>query len=150
MYLFKQVIIQHYIYPPIIIYHSHTFHYFALTLIYSPFLPCTHHSKLSLSPALPCQGEENARKERMNQRIMKQYEDAIKKHKAGKPVDYEDLPTPPGKYRYQGGGYCAVLDLLSISISLMSPLHMFSSLSLVILFLCYTFRFCSDPCWWRR
>ncbi|KAK4297629.1 hypothetical protein Pmani_029971 [Petrolisthes manimaculis] len=40
--------------------------------------------------------EENARKERMNQRIMKQYEDAIKKHKASKPVDYEDLPTPPG------------------------------------------------------
>ncbi|KAK3861655.1 hypothetical protein Pcinc_032404, partial [Petrolisthes cinctipes] len=40
--------------------------------------------------------EENARKERMNQRIMKQYEDAIKKHKAGKQVDYEDLPTPPG------------------------------------------------------
>lgn len=42
------------------------------------------------------QSEENARKERMNQRIMKQYEDAIKKHKAGKPVDFDELPTPPG------------------------------------------------------
>ncbi|XP_045616529.2 coiled-coil and C2 domain-containing protein 1-like [Procambarus clarkii] len=40
--------------------------------------------------------EENARKERMNQRIMKQYEDAIKKHKARKPVDFDELPTPPG------------------------------------------------------
>lgn len=40
--------------------------------------------------------EENARKERMNQRIMKQYEDAIKKHKAGKPVDFDELPSPPG------------------------------------------------------
>ncbi|XP_042223927.1 coiled-coil and C2 domain-containing protein 1-like [Homarus americanus] len=40
--------------------------------------------------------EENARKERMNQRIMKQYEDAIKKHKVGKPVDFDELPTPPG------------------------------------------------------
>ncbi|KAK7067045.1 Coiled-coil and C2 domain-containing protein 1A [Halocaridina rubra] len=40
--------------------------------------------------------EENARKERMNQRIMKQYQDAIKMHKAGKPVDFDELPTPPG------------------------------------------------------
>ncbi|XP_071535214.1 coiled-coil and C2 domain-containing protein 1-like isoform X1 [Panulirus ornatus] len=40
--------------------------------------------------------EENSRKERMNQRIMKQYQDAIKKHKAGKPVDFDELPTPPG------------------------------------------------------
>ncbi|XP_048761328.1 coiled-coil and C2 domain-containing protein 1-like isoform X2 [Ostrea edulis] len=29
-------------------------------------------------------------------RIVKQYQDAIKAHKAGKPVDYEDLPSPPG------------------------------------------------------
>ncbi|XP_068217954.1 coiled-coil and C2 domain-containing protein 1-like [Palaemon carinicauda] len=40
--------------------------------------------------------EENSRKERMNQRIMKQYQDAIKYHKAGKPVEYDELPTPPG------------------------------------------------------
>lgn len=43
------------------------------------------------------QNEGNARKERMNQRIMKQYEDAIKKHRAGKPVDFDELPTPPGE-----------------------------------------------------
>lgn len=29
-------------------------------------------------------------------RIVKQYEDAVKRHKAGKPVPFEDLPTPPG------------------------------------------------------
>ncbi|KAK8730359.1 hypothetical protein OTU49_007979 [Cherax quadricarinatus] len=40
--------------------------------------------------------EENSRKERMNQRIIKQYEDAIKKHKTGKPVVFDELPTPPG------------------------------------------------------
>lgn len=38
---------------------------------------------------------ESSRVRRMN-RIIKQYEDAIKSTKAGKPVDYNDLPTPPG------------------------------------------------------
>ena len=33
---------------------------------------------------------------RRNGRIVKQYEDAIKLTKAGKPVDYEELPAPPG------------------------------------------------------
>lgn len=27
---------------------------------------------------------------------MQQYQDAIKSHKAGKPVAFEELPTPPG------------------------------------------------------
>ena len=27
---------------------------------------------------------------------MQQYQDAIKNHKAGKPVAFEELPTPPG------------------------------------------------------
>ncbi|XP_037775379.1 coiled-coil and C2 domain-containing protein 1-like isoform X3 [Penaeus monodon] len=40
--------------------------------------------------------EGNARKERMNQRIMKQFQDAIKCHKAGKPVPFDELPCPPG------------------------------------------------------
>lgn len=43
------------------------------------------------------QNEGNARKERMNQRIMKQFQDAIKYHKAGKPVPFDELPCPPGK-----------------------------------------------------
>lgn len=43
------------------------------------------------------QNEGNARKERMNQRIMKQFQDAIKCHKAGKPVPFDELPCPPGK-----------------------------------------------------
>uniref|UniRef100_V5H765 Putative cc2d1a protein n=1 Tax=Ixodes ricinus TaxID=34613 RepID=V5H765_IXORI len=36
------------------------------------------------------------RKVRRLGRIVKQYEDAIKLHKAGKPVDFEELPAPPG------------------------------------------------------
>ena len=32
----------------------------------------------------------------MNGRIIKQYEDAIKAHKAGKSFDFDELPTPPG------------------------------------------------------
>ncbi|KAL1441071.1 hypothetical protein MTO96_008820 [Rhipicephalus appendiculatus] len=38
----------------------------------------------------------NDRKARRLERIVKQYEDAIKLHKAGKPVDFEELPAPPG------------------------------------------------------
>lgn len=38
----------------------------------------------------------NDRKVRRLERIVKQYQDAIKLHKAGKPVDFEELPAPPG------------------------------------------------------
>ncbi|XP_077547146.1 lethal (2) giant discs 1 isoform X3 [Haemaphysalis longicornis] len=38
----------------------------------------------------------NDRKARRLDRIVKQYEDAIKLYKAGKPVDFEELPAPPG------------------------------------------------------
>lgn len=34
----------------------------------------------------------------MNQRIIKQFQDAIKAHKAGRVVNFEELPTPPGTY----------------------------------------------------
>lgn len=37
-------------------------------------------------------------------RIIKQYEDAIKLTKAGKPCDYNDLPTPPGFPPIPSGG----------------------------------------------
>lgn len=30
-------------------------------------------------------------------RIVKQYQDAIKLHKAGKPIPIDELPTPPGE-----------------------------------------------------
>ena len=30
--------------------------------------------------------------------VLQQYESAIKTFKAGKPVDFEELPTPPGLY----------------------------------------------------
>lgn len=35
-------------------------------------------------------------KARRMQRIVKQYQDAVKDFKAKRPVDFEDLPTPPG------------------------------------------------------
>ncbi|XP_034101581.2 coiled-coil and C2 domain-containing protein 1-like isoform X1 [Drosophila albomicans] len=40
--------------------------------------------------------ENNTSKARRFGRIVKQYEDAIKQHKAGRPVAYDELPTPPG------------------------------------------------------
>ncbi|XP_058832643.1 coiled-coil and C2 domain-containing protein 1-like isoform X2 [Topomyia yanbarensis] len=40
--------------------------------------------------------EGNASKARRIGRIVKQYEDAIKMHKAGKPIPIDELPTPPG------------------------------------------------------
>lgn len=40
--------------------------------------------------------ENNNSKARRFGRIVKQYEDAIKLHKAGKSVPFEELPTPPG------------------------------------------------------
>lgn len=38
----------------------------------------------------------NSSKARRIGRIVKQYEDAIKMYKAGKPIDFEELPAPPG------------------------------------------------------
>lgn len=38
----------------------------------------------------------NDRKARQNGRIVKQYQDAIKAHKSGKPVIFDELPTPHG------------------------------------------------------
>ncbi|XP_055598527.1 coiled-coil and C2 domain-containing protein 1-like isoform X1 [Uranotaenia lowii] len=40
--------------------------------------------------------EGNASKSRRIGRIVKQYADAIKLHKAGKPIPIDELPTPPG------------------------------------------------------
>lgn len=40
--------------------------------------------------------QENASKARRLSRLVKQMESAIKDHKAGKPVDYDLLPCPPG------------------------------------------------------
>uniref|UniRef100_A0A182SBD0 Coiled-coil and C2 domain-containing protein 1-like n=1 Tax=Anopheles maculatus TaxID=74869 RepID=A0A182SBD0_9DIPT len=40
--------------------------------------------------------EGNSSKARRIGRIVKQYQDAIKMHKAGKPIPIDELPTPPG------------------------------------------------------
>uniref|UniRef100_A0A8C1UFB6 Coiled-coil and C2 domain-containing protein 1B n=1 Tax=Cyprinus carpio TaxID=7962 RepID=A0A8C1UFB6_CYPCA len=42
------------------------------------------------------------RKARMHQRIIKQYQDTIKAHKAGRPVNLAELPVPPGCPPLQG------------------------------------------------
>ena len=46
------------------------------------------------------QDEGNSSKARRLGRIVKQYENAIKLHKAGKPVPVADLPTPPGTFSH--------------------------------------------------
>lgn len=38
------------------------------------------------------------RKARMHDRIAKQYQNAIRAHKAGKPVNFDELPVPPGEW----------------------------------------------------
>lgn len=45
---------------------------------------------------LAAKEEGNSGKARRFGRIIKQYEDAIKKHKAGKPIPLDELPCPPG------------------------------------------------------
>lgn len=50
--------------------------------------------------AAKSKGDE--RKARMHQRIIKQYQDAIKAQKAGRPVNLADLPVPPGCPPLQG------------------------------------------------
>lgn len=42
------------------------------------------------------------RKARMHERILKQYQDAIRAHRAGKAVDLSELPVPPGFPPLQG------------------------------------------------
>ncbi|XP_062457971.1 coiled-coil and C2 domain-containing protein 1A-like [Pezoporus occidentalis] len=44
----------------------------------------------------------DARKARMHERIVKQYQEAIRAHTAGKPVDLSELPVPPGFQPIQG------------------------------------------------
>ncbi|TRY86065.1 hypothetical protein DNTS_030165 [Danionella cerebrum] len=48
------------------------------------------------------QSKGDERKARMHQRIMKQYQDAIKAQKAGRPVNLAELPVPPGCPPLQG------------------------------------------------
>ena len=40
--------------------------------------------------------EGNGGKSRRMGRIVKQYKDAIRSHKAGKVVNFDELPVPPG------------------------------------------------------
>ncbi|NXD10439.1 C2D1B protein, partial [Nothocercus nigrocapillus] len=48
------------------------------------------------SAAAQAKASGDDRKGRMHERIAKQYQDAIKAHKAGRKVDFSELPVPPG------------------------------------------------------
>ncbi|KAG5864749.1 hypothetical protein JTB14_022624 [Gonioctena quinquepunctata] len=54
--------------------------------------------------------QENSSKARRYGRLVKQFQQALKAHKAGKPVDLEELPTPPGfgPFPTPGGASAAV------------------------------------------
>nr|XP_020451754.1 coiled-coil and C2 domain-containing protein 1A [Monopterus albus]XP_020451755.1 coiled-coil and C2 domain-containing protein 1A [Monopterus albus] len=54
------------------------------------------------SAAEGAKSKGDERKARMHQRIIKQYQDAIRAHKAGRPVNLSDLPVPPGCPPLQG------------------------------------------------
>uniref|UniRef100_A0A9J7XH88 Coiled-coil and C2 domain-containing protein 1B n=1 Tax=Cyprinus carpio carpio TaxID=630221 RepID=A0A9J7XH88_CYPCA len=60
------------------------------------------------------------RKARMHQRIIKQYQDAIKAHKAGRPVNLAELPVPPGCPPLQGteGGQQNFMGVLETAMKL--------------------------------
>ncbi|XP_035515468.1 coiled-coil and C2 domain-containing protein 1A isoform X1 [Morone saxatilis] len=60
------------------------------------------------------------RKARMHQRIVKQYQDAIRAHKAGRPVSLSDLPVPPGCPPLQGseGGQQNFLGVLETAMKI--------------------------------
>ncbi|XP_064445216.1 coiled-coil and C2 domain-containing protein 1B isoform X2 [Mirounga angustirostris] len=45
---------------------------------------------------IQARGSGNERKARMHERIAKQYQDAIRAHRAGRRVDFAELPVPPG------------------------------------------------------
>ncbi|KAJ8383707.1 hypothetical protein AAFF_G00215490 [Aldrovandia affinis] len=54
------------------------------------------------SAAVGAKSKGDERKSRMHQRIVKQYQDSIRAHKAGRPVNLSDLPVPPGCPPLQG------------------------------------------------
>ncbi|KAJ8001514.1 hypothetical protein DPEC_G00170270 [Dallia pectoralis] len=60
------------------------------------------------------------RKARMHERIVKQYQEAIKAHKAGRPVNLADLPVPPGCPPLQGseGGQQNIMGVLETAMKL--------------------------------
>ncbi|KAG7281922.1 hypothetical protein CRUP_002980 [Coryphaenoides rupestris] len=54
------------------------------------------------SAAETAKSNGDERKSRMHQRIVKQYQDSIKAHKAGRQVNLSELPVPPGYPPLQG------------------------------------------------
>ncbi|XP_047222473.1 coiled-coil and C2 domain-containing protein 1A isoform X2 [Girardinichthys multiradiatus] len=60
------------------------------------------------------------RKARMHQRIIKQYQDAIRAHDAGRPVNLSDLPVPPGCPPLQGseGGQQNLMGVLETAMKI--------------------------------
>ncbi|XP_029008709.1 coiled-coil and C2 domain-containing protein 1A [Betta splendens] len=60
------------------------------------------------------------RKARMHERIVKQYQDAIRAHKAGRPINLSDLPVPPGCPPLQGseGGQQNLMGVLETAMKI--------------------------------
>ncbi|XP_025847613.1 coiled-coil and C2 domain-containing protein 1B isoform X1 [Vulpes vulpes] len=52
---------------------------------------------------IQARGSGDERKARMHERIAKQYQDAIRAHRAGRRVDFAELPVPPGERARHGG-----------------------------------------------
>lgn len=55
------------------------------------------------------QEEGNSSKARRFGRIVKQYQDAIKLNKLGKPIPFDELPDPPGKSKLQNQISCYIV-----------------------------------------
>ncbi|XP_043913621.1 coiled-coil and C2 domain-containing protein 1A [Protopterus annectens] len=74
------------------------------------------------SAATEAKNTGNDRKARMHERIVKQYQDAIRAHKAGKPVQLLELPVPPGFPPLQGtedsGGDQSIMGVLETAMKL--------------------------------
>ncbi|XP_034150000.1 coiled-coil and C2 domain-containing protein 1A isoform X3 [Esox lucius] len=70
--------------------------------------------------AVGAKSKGDDRKARMHERIVKQYQDAIRAHKSGRPVNLADLPVPPGCPPLQGseGGQQNLMGVMETAMKL--------------------------------
>uniref|UniRef100_G1RRU9 Coiled-coil and C2 domain-containing protein 1B n=1 Tax=Nomascus leucogenys TaxID=61853 RepID=G1RRU9_NOMLE len=69
--------------------------------------------------AAQAKSKGDQRKARMHERIIKQYQDAIRAHKAGRAVDVAELPVPPGRPR--PSRHYEISNILSLPLQQNSP-----------------------------
>ncbi|XP_039626416.1 coiled-coil and C2 domain-containing protein 1A isoform X1 [Polypterus senegalus] len=74
------------------------------------------------SAAAQAKAKGDDRKARMHERIVKQYQDAIRAHKAGRSINLSELPVPPGFPPIQGtdgsGGDQSIMGVLETAMKL--------------------------------